>query len=185
MSNYGRNFEFRVPPTSRQRGGRFSTPTTGSALPMGIPVHATTTRDDLDRQVIALAAADDSPKKGQSGIAIYEHGDGATWAGDDPFLTTYSDKDTLPKGKAIQVVSGEKIKVVLRNTVASTFLNTRDYTGRKMVDLTGLAVGNFLTPGTGNDTDGYWKKTVVAGDEWLVVTKIDTDRGEVEAEFLF
>ena len=55
-----------------------------------------------------------------------------------------------------------------------------------MVESTALGAtpvepGDMLTPGAGNDTDGYWKKTDTAGDAWLIVTKVDTNRGEIEA----
>ena len=133
-------------------------------------------------------SAQDAPKPGEGGIAVYEYGP-AAYAGDDPFLTTYSDKDTVPAGAAVQVVNGPDVKVVLRNTSDETFLNTRDYTGRVMVGGLGatltLAVGDYLTPGTGDDTDGYWEETSTASEAWLVITKVDNDRGEVEARLTF
>ena len=48
-----------------------------------------------------------------------------------------------------------------------------------------VAVGNFLTPGTGNDTDGYWAETSDAAEAWLVVTAIDAATDTVECVLNF
>lgn len=185
MSTYGRNFEFRAPPRSSERGGRYSI--AGSTdLVIGAPVVVTGDTDSLGRLEVAPAAADASlPLPGQGGVLVYEHAPSA-YAGDDVLLTTYSDKGLAPAGKACQVVSGTTVKIVLRNTDDTTFLQTRDYAGRNMVlaanlGLTPVEVGDMLTPGAGDDTDGYWKKTTTPGDAWLIVTKVDTTRGELEA----
>jgi hypothetical protein len=157
---------------------------------MGVPVRVAdgATPDDMGLLPVALATGAQAPKKGLSGIVLYEHAP-AAYAGDDPFLTTYSDKDTVPRGKACQVIAGDRIKVVFRNTTARTFMVTRDYAGRTIVAGMGatptLAVGDYLTPGTGNDTAGYWTETATAANAWLVVEKVDTDRGEVEARMTF
>jgi hypothetical protein len=47
-----------------------------------------------------------------------------------------------------------------------------------------LQVGDYLTPGTGNDSAGYWAETASAANAWLVVTLVDSARQEVEAELL-
>jgi hypothetical protein len=189
MSNYGRNFEFRVPPVHGQRSGRFSVPTTGTAIAIGAPValDGAAALDAGGRAKVALVTGATVPVSGVHGIAVYEYAP-AAFAGDDPFLTVYSDKDTIPLGAAVQVVSGTEIKVVLRNTVDETFLNTREYDGKVFVapaNLTGLAVGDYLTPGVGDTTDGYWAETATVGEAWLVITKVDTARGEVEARMTF
>jgi hypothetical protein len=189
MSNYGKNFEFRVAPHGGQRSGRFYLDET-SAIPIGAPViYADGSENALGLLPVELATgATGTPAPGLGGIAVYEYGP-AAFAGDDPWLTTYSDKDKVPAGAALQVVSGVDVKVVLRNTVDSTFLNTRDYDGRVMVAGLGatvsVAVGDYLTPGTGNDSAGYWAETADPTEAWLVVTKVDNDRGEVEARFVF
>lgn len=189
MSTYGRNFEFRVPPRSGERAGRYYL--FGSTdIPIGAPVIVVDEDEDsMGLTPVELAAADENrPKNGMGGIAVYEHAP-AAYAGNDPLLTTYSDIDTVPAGKAVQVVSGDTVKVVLRNTDDETFLNVREYTGRTFVAGLGatptLVVGDFLTPGAGNDNDGYWKETSTEGDAWLVITKVDNDRGEVEARLTF
>lgn len=188
MSSYGQNFSFRVPPRADQRKGRFTAPDDAD-LPIGAPVKADgTTYDALNSLPVQLASADDSPIPGLSGIVVFEHAP-AAFAGDDPALTTYSDKVSVPRGKQCQVVSGKGIKVCFRNTSDRTFLNTRDYDGVTFVAGVGatptVAVGDYLTPGAGNGTSGYWKETSDVADAWLVVTKVDATRHEVEAELLF
>jgi hypothetical protein len=193
LSNYGKNIEFRVVPVSENRGGRFATQSTadyGTTIPQGAPVKVVG-EDALLRATIELADNGTAPVKGRMGIAIYEHGDGATWAGVDPSLTTYSDLDTLPAAKAVQVVSGPNVKVVLRNTEDSTFLQTREYTGRIMVAGLGGATptveaGEYLEPATSPSiSNGYWQVTATAADAWLVVTSVDNDRDECDAQLLF
>lgn len=190
MSTYGRNFEFRTPPISRDRGGRYYL---DSATPVaiGAPVKVDVSGDanDLDLLPVILATgAQAIPASGMGGVLVYEYGP-AAWAGDDPFLTTYSDKDSAPAGAAVQVVSGKNVKVVLRNTEDSTFLAGRDYAGVTFVAGLGatptVAVGDYLTPGVGDGTSGYWAETGTAANGWLVVTKVDTDRGEIEARLNF
>lgn len=196
MGSYGRNFGFRVVPGSRNRGGRFATQSTAdyaTVIPQGAPVEVVG-EDDLLRATVELVAATATPPvKGRNGIAIYEHGDGATWAGDDPFLTTYSDKDTLPAEKAIQVVSGPNVKVLFKNTDAETFLQERSYSARTMVAGLGTATptveaGEYLEPiaaASASDTNGYWQVTATLANAWLVVTSVDNDRNECEAQMLF
>ncbi len=189
MSTYGRNFEFRVPPQSGQRSGRHAVPTTGTAIPIGAPVKLTAAAaaNSLGLSPVTLATGATNPVSGIHGIVVYEWGP-AAFAGDDPYLTTYSDKGYVPLGAAVQVVSGPDVKVVFTNTVASTFLTARSYAGRIMVAGMGatptIAVGDFLTPGTGDDTSGYWAEGN-ATNGWLVVVGVDTTRSEVEARFTF
>lgn len=186
---YGQNFSFRVPPRADQRKGRFTAPS-ATDLPIGVPVVVAdgAAHDALNSLPVALAAEASAPKPALSGIALYEWAP-AAYAGNDPALTTYSDKDYVPRGKQLQVVSGKGIKVVFRNTSDRTFLHVRDYTGRTMVAGAGatptLQVGDMLTPGVGNGTSGYWKETSDATLAWLRVTKVDAARHEVEAELLF
>lgn len=190
MSSYGRNFEFRVPPKSVNRGGRYYN-SDSIAIPMGAPVKVDTSGDEDSlglNPVLLATGAQALPKPGQGGIAVYEYGP-AAFAGDDPFLTTYSDKDSVPIGAAVQVVNGDYVKVVLRNTEDQTFLTVTDYDGVTFAAGLGatlsLAVGDMLTPGTGNGTAGYWAETATAANAWLVITKVDNDRGEVEARLNF
>ncbi len=197
MGSYGRNFGFRIVPESENRPGRFSVPTTGTKIPIGAPIvtNGPAGTDTAGRQIVALAAAGTLARKGQTGILVYEYGPDA-YAGFDPQLTTYSDMGDAPLGAAVQMVSGPNVKIVLKNTPEETFLVTRTYAARKMVEeLTAdkgttpstVVVGDYLIPGTGNTTTGFWK---VGGggatpNGWLVVTKVDDARGELEAHFTF
>lgn len=190
MGTYGRNLEFRVPPYHGQRGGRYVLPSTSANLPIGVPVVVPdgSAADAMDLLPVNLATGAQAPKQGMSGLLLFEHAP-AAFAGFDPELTTYSDMDFVPAGRAVQVISGQRIKVVFRNTADRTFLQTRAYTGRIMVAGLGatptLAVGDFLTPGVGNDDDGYWAETGSVANAWLVVERVDAARQEVEARFAF
>lgn len=195
MGSYGRNFEFRIVPQSENRPGRFATPATGTKIPIGAPIvtDAGAGVDSGGKQRVALAGAGVAPEKGAAGIAVFEYAP-AAFAGNDPFLTTYSDMDTVPLDSGVQMVSGPNVKVVLRNTVAQTFLTQRNYTARLMVaGLTAdqgvtpstVAVGDTLSPGAGTDTAGYWAVTGAGQTGWLRVTKVDDARGELEAHFTF
>lgn len=189
MSSYGRNFDFRRTPMPIQRGGRYVLDN-GSDIPIGAPVAvangATPDSGFTDALPAALATGAQAPKKGFTGIAIYEWLDLNQL---DPQYFTYSDRSTIPDTRLFQLVSGPGIKVVFRNTADSTFLTVRDYAGRIMVAGAGatptVAVGDYLTPGTGDDDNGYWAETGSATNAWLVVTLVDTARGEVEAEMVF
>lgn len=188
MASYGRNFEFRVPPVHGERGGRYYIPDDGDAIPIGAPVEVSPATNSplwTGALPVVLATGATPPVAGQHGILVYEH---LNFDGFDPVMTTYSDLDTAPPGKQVQVVGGGRVKVVFKNTVDRVFLTRRNYSGRTMVapdDLTGIAVGNGLRPGVGTDADGYWAETGVGEDAWLIVESVDTARGEVEARINF
>jgi hypothetical protein len=204
MGTYGRNIEFRVPPQSEYRMGRFSapvvplsgagTPGTGATgtglIPIGAPVTADTSAgfDSMGRQIVRLATGSDVPVPGLAGMAVYEYGP-AAFAGFDPLLTTYSDLGVVPAGRALQVVRGGHVKVVLYNTIAEVFLGQRTYPQRTMVNGLGatptVTVGDFLIPGQGDDNDGYWVSTGTATGAWMVITSIDLIRVSCEARLLF
>ena len=182
--SYGRNFEFRVHPHGGERAGRYAVT---ADFPIGAPAKTTGSTNALG--LATVAAADDGapPVPGKNGIVVFEH---INYNGDDPLLTTYSDKGDAPAGKAVQLVSGTDVKVVLRNTEDRTFLTVRDYEGRTMVAGLGatptVSVGDYLEPhSTPSDSNGYWQETSTLANAWLVVTKVDLSRGEVEARMLF
>ncbi len=191
MTSYGRNFEVTVPPRGENRKGRFFNGE-GAAFPIGTPVIIDTASPENALGLVPVTLADgaqDAPVNSAGGIAIYEYGPNA-FAGDDTELTVYSDKDLVPDLAAVQVISGDYIKVRFKNTVATTFLNTRAYAGRVMVAGVGatptVAVGDMLTPqGTPTDIVGYWQETATASEAWLHVTKVDSARDEVEAQMAF
>lgn len=185
-----RNFEFRVSPRGGQRSGRF---VVSAATLIGAPVKLAAGADPSSQELglieVELATGAQAPVAGLSGICVYEYKGAEGYAGDDAALTTWSDKDTTPAGAAVQVVSGDTVKVAFRNTDDAVFLNTRTYQGRTMVAGMGatpsVAIGDYLTPGTGNDTAGFWAETANVAEAWLVVTGVDTARGEVEARLMF
>lgn len=187
MSSYGRNFDFMVTPEPYMRQGRYILDV---ACPIGAPVIVTNDEPSELRtgaRTVELATgAQAPPLPGQGGIGLYEHID---LNGLDPVLNRYSDRDEIPTGRMLQVVRGEGIKVILRNTNDRRFLQSRDYDGRVMVAGLGatptLAEGDYLTPGTGNDDDGYWAETADAANAWLVVELVNPDRGEAEARLMF
>lgn len=183
MASYGRNFDFRVPPNHGQRGGRFILPKDGGDVAIGAPVRWTGSDTDVSgRMPVELATGASVPTKGQCGVCVYESD--TALAGFDPLLYSASDMDTAPAGRAVQVVSGDMVKVWFRNTGDREFLQTRTYKGKVMVAGT-PAVGDFLTPGQGTDDDGYWAVTANRAEAWLVVESVDSDRGEIDARFMF
>lgn len=186
MAN-SRNFEFRVSPDGGQRGGRYVLD--GTSVPLGVPVVTTGDVDALGRNIVTLATgAQDVPASGSGGILDYEE---ILYNGVDPVITTYSDLDTAPAGAAVQVVSGGEVKVAFKNTEDGNFFGRTGYpAGRVMVAGAGIAtptiaVDDLLTPGDGNDTDGYWAETSTASEAWLVVTNVNNDTGEVECRVNF
>ena len=189
MGSYGRNFDFRVTPPEEARRGRVVLDE-GSAVPIGVPLvianDATPSVEFTDALPATLATGAQAPRRGFAGIGVYEHLD---FNQVDPQYTTFSDIDTIPNGKLFQLVSGPNVKVVFRNTADRTFLTTRDYAGRIMVAGMGatptVGIGDYLTPGTGDDDNGYWAVTGSAANAWLIVTNVDALRQEVEAEFNF
>jgi hypothetical protein len=211
MASYGKNFEFRIPPKGSARGGRYVAPATaltgsgaggGTAagsvagaglIPIGAPVMVDNTAgfDSMGRQTVKLVPAGTltTGVQGEFGLMVYEYGP-AAFAGKDPYLTTYSDLDYAPLGAPVQLVHGDSAtKVYFRNTAAYNFLGQRAYAGRVMVNGLGatatVAAGDYLVPGNGNDTDGYWQSTPTAAGAWLVITRVDSSRAEVEARLLF
>jgi hypothetical protein len=187
MSSYGRNFEFRISPMPQKRLGRYINGE--EVVPIGAPVQVPAgAENDLDgRLPLELVTGDTPPRTGMNGIAIFEHAHNA-YAGFDPVLRTESDFGDVPAFQPTQLVSGDHVKVVFRNTTAEdlTFLGRQSGSPRTMVaDLDGAAVGDFIRPGAGNDDDGYW---AIDGEEdgaWFVVTYVDSPYGEVEAQMLF
>ena len=193
MGTYGRNFDFRVTPEPRERQGRYVLDN-GSDLAIGAPVVTTGSADDELTGALAVELATGAqapPDPGQGGIVVYEWIDLNRL---DPVLNDYSDRGDAPDGRMVQVVRGKGVKVVFRNTSDSTFMANaypagRSYAGRIMVAGVGatptVAVGDYLTPGTGDDDNGYWAETADADEAWLVIESVDSDRGEVEARLLF
>lgn len=189
MSNYGRYFEFRNAPTPENRYGRALSP--NAVIPIGAPVSQTATVNADQRNVYELDTGVPAarPLPVIQGLAVFEHSYNA-YAGFDTELTVPSDFSDIPANSPIQVCHGTNIKVVFRNITEDTvFLTQRTYDDARVMiapgDLSTLAVGNFIVPGTGDGTSGYWAEGGDATTAWFVITSVDTARGEVEAQMLF
>jgi hypothetical protein len=205
VSTYHRNFEMvRAPHVNGRPGGYITAPalqndgvTPNSPLLIGAPVKVDTNQavDGVyGLQPVIAATGAQVPLAGLCGLTVYEFKNDEAFAGFDPYLTTFSDLAFVPASSAVQLISGIDVEVRFRNTSALTFLNTRTYAARTMVAgfagaTNSIFVGSYLTPGTGNDASGYWEVTGSVGNPgsnaWLVVTAIDTTRGECTARFLF
>lgn len=172
---YSHNFEFRVPPRSGERAGRYSV---ASATVIGAPVYvdrATPVANSDEGLVVSVASAGDvSPTGGTelAGIMVYEE-IFTNYAGESP-----SDKTTAPSGAKVQVVSGDTVKVLFRNTA--------DLTMVAPANLSGISVGDYLGPDDAGST-AYWEVVDAATptDAWLIVTDVDASAGTVEAKFTF
>ena len=175
MTTYGRFGSFRASPTPQQRDGH--TKTGNAALPQFCPVVIDGQSATDGRNTLAKAAEAAAPTP-HSGVLIWEEPYFAH-VGYDPVTRTASDVDTVPANTPAQRVQlHSNIKILVQNLSADDldFDGMRSYTGRNMfkpADLAGLAVGDMVTPGAGNDTDGYWKKTADATLSWGRVAEVD------------
>lgn len=188
MSNYGRNFEFLQSPLPQHRLGRYVTKATGAQIPLGAPVRvpAGAVANAEGRLPLELATGATEPEVGRHGILIHEYAFNA-FRGFDPVQTVISDFDKAPLNAPSQLCYGDEVKVRLINTVDRNFQGQKAYAGRVMIPGLGatptVAEGDYLTPGTGNDDDGYWAVTADKAEAWLYVTLVDSTF--VEAQMLF
>lgn len=178
--SYTRNFGMRSF-ENIVRVGRLKTPSTGSALNIG----ASVTADEANAGLLKVAAADSLPGP-LSGALVYEH---IQYQGVDQNLTTESDApfNVVPLGRYAQVIHGVGTKVWMKNTGTVTLYDGRTRAALTIVTLTGVAVGDYLTP---NGTGGWKKATLtgmgaVPGSGWLQVESVNTTAGTVEARFAF
>lgn len=183
MGSYGRNGDFLQTPIPQHRLGRGKTG--NDPIQHFAPVNLGTAEDPLDgRRTITVAAADSSPLVGKSGVIIHEEPWQAFW-GHDRAVTDPDDIDFVPAGKQAQVCHGTEVRIWLKNTTEQVF-GSRTYAAKTMVaSIDSLAIDDELTPGAGNTTAGFWKKTTTPGDGWLRVTGVHPDQGLVEAQMLF
>jgi hypothetical protein len=180
--SYTRAFGFRDL-TAIVREGRFQVPTgLSGADANGYLIGTAVTADPANPGLLKRPAADAAPTA-LSGIVVYEH---IQFQGVDPFLTTPLDPPFIyaPMGRYAQVVRGNGVKVWLKNTTTLPLYDGRSQAGLTMVttSLGSVAVGDSLTPSGSN---GQWKKSTVAGTEWLTVTSVNATTGLVEARFTF
>lgn len=182
-----RNGVFRVSPRGGERKGRFILNPSGNAVPEFAPVVVTAPGGADGRAVVSLATgAQNKPLPGRGGILAYEQ---FRMDGYDPVSSTYSDVGTVEPGKSVQVIDGEnRVKIALRNTTAGAY-RANYPTPRVMVTGMGatptLQAGDMLTPGTGDDSSGYWTTTSNAAEAWLIVNNVDVASGWVEATLNF
>ncbi len=194
---YGRQFEFRATPNGAQRAARYYLDGASDVV-IGAPVVLSTSGENSQGQLavrLATSTADKTiPLPGKGGILVYEWAPVA-FRGDDANLTTYSDKDYAPAGEAVQVISGKDVKVAYKNVQNHTtfpFKLRASYPRQRvMIPTTSLGatptlvVGDFLTPGAGTDSGGYWVETSNATEAWLIVTHVNATTDEVEAVLNF
>lgn len=183
-----RNFVFRRSPRHGQRGGRYVLGGTTN-LTSGVPVVVNGDSDDQGRAEVELATgAQDKPLPGKGGILVYEN---IFYDGYDMVENTFSDVDLVKPGESAQVVTGKTVKIALTNTTEDTFLNRTNYPNTRIMvagvsqATPSVGVGDMLTPGVGDDTDGYWAETSDVDEAWLIVTSVDSTTGVVECELNF
>lgn len=172
---YSRNFEFRVPPRSGERAGRFYV---DAATVIGAPVYVdlATPGADADGSLLVNVATtgdvDPAENPELAGIAVYEELF-TNYEGE-----SYSDKTTAPANARVQVVSGKTVKVAFRNTTDTTMVAP--------ANLSGITVGTYLVPDDAGTT-AYWEAVDAASTDeaWLIVTDVDAAAGTVEAQLVF
>jgi hypothetical protein len=82
------------------------------------------------------------------------------------------------------MIHGPGVKVWLRNTADMPLYDGRTQTGFSMIStaLSGVAVGDYLDPGT---SGLVWKKATDGTTAWLQVEYVNATTGLVEARFTF
>lgn len=168
--SYGRNFGMRSF-ENVVRDARFRVPATGNPLSIGEGVMLdVATPGRLMRATAGVAPGQNC------GIVVYEHiqnkSDALTTNHDAPY-------DLVPLGVYAQMMHGPGVKVWFKNTTLKTLYDGRQRPAKTMVDLTGLAVGDGISP----DGSGGWSEDASA--PWLIVEQLNPDTGLVEARFTF
>lgn len=183
MGTYGRNFHFLQSPQPGDRLGRY---VAGASILIGAPVEAGTDVDGNGQRTVTLKTGTVKPIKGKHGILIWE-APSAYLPGFDPMISVPDDLDHCPIGASVQLVSSDDVRIRLRNTEAYVIQGQRTYAARTMVAGLGatptLAVDDYIGPGDGDDTNGYWAE-VAEANAWAVVTAV-YDTGELDAQLVF
>jgi hypothetical protein len=174
--SYTRNFGMRSF-ANIVRVGRLKTPASSNWN-----IGASVEHDLSAAGTLKLAVADTAPHP-DSGAVVYEH---IQYQGTDPFLSTPFDAPytTVPAARYAQVVHGNGTKVFFKNTAAKTLYDGRTQPAVTIVNMTGLGVGDHLTP----DGTGGWKKADLVANPlsaWLRVEALNATTGLVEARFTF
>jgi len=171
-SNYGPNFGFRRSDESMAvREARLRTPATGS-FHQGSLV----TFDPANPGFLKAAAAGEVGDGSTVGLLVQEESHigsiyGAEW------IDTYSSRYAIAKPSTLSVIwSGAGIKVWFKNSGASARSDGRQIAAVTMVDLTGVAIKDYLS------WDGTkFVKGTGTSDSMLRVTAVDVAAGYVEA----
>jgi hypothetical protein len=141
VSDYGLNFGFlRSDESSRSAAeGRFKTPV-GSALLLGTMVEI----DPAAPGYLKTSAADAAAVTGYSGLLLQElEFERSIYESDASLVDTFM-KGVAKANRLAVITSGAGTKVWLKNTSTVTRADGRVVTGRTLVTLTGLAVGDQL-----------------------------------------
>lgn len=175
MSDYGLNFGFlRSDESSRSAAeGRYKTPA-GSALLLGTMVEINPASPGYLKQ----SAADAAAVTGYSGLLLQElEFERSIYESDASLVDTLMKGVAKPNRLAV-ITSGAGTKVWLKNTATVTRADGRVVSGRTLVDLTGLAVGDSL------GWDGAkWVKVngTTVNNAVMKVTVVDSGKSLVEA----
>ena len=184
MGTYGRNAWFLQSPQPGDRLGRYIVG--DDPILLLAPGEAGTEVDANGQRTLTLCTGETTPVKGKHGLVVWE-APSAYLPGLDPMLFRPSDLDMAPAGVDAQLVSARDVRVRFKNTEDSTIDGQRDYAGRVMVAGLGatptLTVDNYIGPGGGDDTNGYWAETDAA-HAWFIVTAV-YDTGEIDAQMVF
>jgi hypothetical protein len=169
-SDYGLNFGFRRSDESMAiREGRQKTPASGNPLLQGTAVQL----DGANPGYLKQCAASAKPIAGYTGLLVQEESHLTTIF--DPLGHDSIDLGTCKKNQLSTIWAGNGTKVWFKNTPAYS-RGDRSKAAVTMVDLTGVAIGDFL------GWDGAkWVKDATTG--WLVVTLVATNYCEAVVAF--
>lgn len=165
------------------RAGRFRVPTTadatGNGQADGLFLIGTAVKIDAANPGFLTRPGDSEAPSPLCGVVVFEH---IQRMGQDPFLTTAQDFETVPAGQYAQIMRGPGVKVWFKNTENKVSYDGRSTPGRTLIDGLGatptIEVGDFLTVAA----DGTFKEGTSANG-WFVVEQVDGDL--VECRFTF
>lgn len=169
--SYTRNFELRRVSGSLLRDGNYKTP--ASELRLGSIVAP----DAAAEGRLKLGAANEVRGQGV-GVLWFEH---IQYQGVDPNLVLYVDRDKAPANTYAQIVSGAGVKVVYKNTPAVNLVDGRTRAAVQVVDLTGVALGKYLSwDGSKLVVSATAANAAPGAADLMKVTKFDTSTAGAE-----
>lgn len=171
-SNYGRNFGFRRSDESlANREGRLRTPAAGTFRIGGLVAF-----DPANPGFLKAAAANQVGEGGTVGLLVQEEQFIGSIYGKDVGLYDSFDIGLAKNNTLSAIWSGAGVKVWMRNSAAQTRADGRAIAAVTMVDLTDVAILDYLT------WDGAKFVKGTAANSMLRVTAVDTSgAGYVEA----